>query len=294
MPRERSPPLGRRWEGEMERQRRISGSSGGERQGELYETRREMRARYPVSDSTQWHGSYPPVTSMGEQGEIPELDNNPHAGLGHSSAAPPRPPPSAGIAGLRTREEQPPTSNPAVPTNYPRVVPPEAPPSDATAAELKSHILRLQNDLRDADVRIQDLEARQSGFERAQMQAVYSGQEREIPRLKMQIDTLKGLLDQAYHDKDRLQHALQESRAREAALEEQLHRANMEGTRAAAEAEGLRMGASMSHAPRGRSPPEEEVEAARPRAGGRSCGNRRNRIAGWDLPKGKISRMILP
>ena len=122
----RTPPIERRYGEEMRR-----------RQEEIDGAAREMLDRYPVNVPARWHGGYPPANGGAEQREIPELDANPHSGLGDFSAAPPP------IAGLHIRAEQPPTSNLNVLINFPRVVPPEAPSNDATTAQLQSYIIKL-------------------------------------------------------------------------------------------------------------------------------------------------------
>ena len=120
----------------MQRRARNPSSSVSERQEELEQARQEMQERHPELSFAQWRGGYPPMASGAQQREIPELDTNPHSRSGHSATAPPHPASWAGSAELHTREEQPPASNPNVPANPPRVVPPEAPPSDATTEDL--------------------------------------------------------------------------------------------------------------------------------------------------------------
>lgn len=181
---------------------------------------------------------------------------------------------------------------------------PATPSADATTAELQAHIESLEERLRAAEVRIEHLQKQQSDSQRAYIQALCEGQEVELARLRKTKDALKQLLDQVQGERDQLQRDLRESRAREADIDQQLHRMNLEHTRvlAEAEAEDLRKNRSTYHTatvpsmiglrrhqgciqgiPQTQALDDDVSTEFMPK----SSRKRRGTAGGWDLPKGQ-------
>ncbi|KAL8822169.1 MAG: hypothetical protein Q9191_007088 [Dirinaria sp. TL-2023a] len=207
-------------------------------------------------------------SSAREGTEIAELDTGPSYAEGRSSTAMPTSQRLTGESALHAYEEQPVASGIEVSALYDRVIPPEAPSADATAADFQAHIERLEADLRAADRRIEILETEQSEIRQSYIQAMSRGQEAELSGLKRKVDAFKESLEEAHRDRDTLQRELRESRTRELELEERLHGADLENVHLAAEVGRLRLGTGASdrgnvRLPRTQSPPEERIPERR-------------------------------
>jgi len=242
------------------------------------------------TSNTENPGYYASVTSNWQPSQCPQLNTWPPPRETQSFRAVPNPPFAAYDAEM-------PASSDKIPV-------PSTPSTDATTAELQTHIETLEEGLRAAEVRIEHLQEQQNVHQRAYAQALYEGQEVELARLRRANDALKRLLDEAQDNRDKLHKELRESRAREADSDQQLHRLNLEHTRVLAEAEQLRKNLStyntttvpwtdplrrfedcLQEARQAQPLDEEESTEFMPKSSRR----RRGTGGGWDLPKGQAN-----
>ena len=298
-----SLPIGIRWELALQQRIREANLRAREHQEEppwRQEIRESIQDTFGNRDRKSYDVErpcgYASASSAGRGTEIPELDTNPpypeeqsstamrvsHRSTsdaelptyeGQSSTPMPTSCRSTSDAELPVYEEQPAASDVEVSAYHDRVIPPEAPSGDATATELQEHLKRLVAGLRAADRRIKYLEAQQNDSRQAYIRAVFQGQEAELSSLKRTLNAFKELLEEAQRDRDKLQRELREGRAREAELEERMHRTNLEQMRLTAEVERMGMGAGTSHtesiaAPRLQSFHEEEIPRRQAELGG--------------------------
>ena len=256
------------------------------------EVREMVQRRFSATGSevknTENLGYYAPVTSMWQPREFPQSTTEPPPIEMPSAQALPSPPSLA--------------CDVEMPASYENIPITVIPSADATTAELQAHISTLEERLRTAELRIEQLQKQQGDYQRAYIQALYEGQEVELARMRRAKDDLKRLLDQAQDERDQLQRELRESRAREADSDQQLHRMNLEHARVLAEAEELRKNRSTYHTEtvpwmvglhryqdctQGTRPTQALDEDYSTEFMPKSSRRRRGTTGGWDLPKGQ-------
>jgi len=232
-----NPPLGRRFEQTMA----MKAYREAENQGEEPAWRKEIvemvqRKFAPTGcemNNTDNSGYYASVTNMWRPSEFLQLNTEPPPRETRCAQAMHNPP-------FLGRDAE-------MPASYDRIPVPVTPSADATTAELQAYIETLEERLKAAGLRIEDLQQKQGNSQRAYVQAVYEGQEVESAKSRRTNDALKRLLNEAQDERDQLQRELRESRAREADSDQQLHRMNLEHARVLAEAEELRKNRSTYH-----------------------------------------------
>lgn len=240
--------------------------------------------------NTENPGYYASVTNIWRPSESSQLNTEPPPREKRSAQAMPNPPFLA--------------CDVEMPASCENLTLPVTPSAEATTTEFQAHIETLGERLRTAEVRIEHLQKQQSDSQRAYTQAVCEGQEVELARLRKTKDTLKQLLDQAQGERDQLQRELRESRAREADIDQQLHRMNLEQARVTAKVgtEDLRENRSACHTATvpsmvGLHRHQDCIQGTRQTQAldddvstefmPKSSRKRRGTVGGWDLPKGQ-------